>query len=136
MAHVSFVCEMRNGAEFQRVTDHEVTADERTYALFTHLTLLALHFIPVPVIGPLIMWQIKKDQSPFLDDHGKEAVNFQISLVIYAIGAAILGAITCTVGWVLFAPIYILGLVGMVLAAIAANRGQYYRYPACLRLVS
>lgn len=134
MAHVSFATSMSQDPAYQRATDHEATADERTYALFTHLTLLALHFIPVPVVAPLIMWQIKKDQSPFLDDHGKEAVNFQISLVLYALLGLPLIPL-CGTGFAVWAVVYVLGLVGMILGAIAANRGQYYRYPATLRLV-
>lgn len=133
MAEVSFQSKMAPAMPFERATDPQATPDERTFATFMHLTVLLCHF--APVIGPLIMWQIKKDQSPYLDDHGREAVNFQISLVVYAIAFAIVGAITCGVGFLLYLPLYALALVGMILAAVAANRGQFYRYPACLRFI-
>ena len=80
------------------------------------------------------MWLIKRKDSPFLDDHGKEAVNFQISLVIYFFISAILMVVL--VGIALMAAVYVLGIVGMIMASVAANRGEYYRYPMCLRLIA
>jgi len=107
---------------------------ERTYSMFVHLTLLLTHVLPVPVVGALIMWLIKRDLSPFVDDHGKEAVNFQISLLLYAlVGFALLPI--CGIGIGVWIGCYILGLVGLILGAIAANKGQYHRYPMCLRFV-
>lgn len=107
---------------------------ERTYAMFIHLTLLAVHLIPVPVVPALIMWLIKRDQSPFIDDHGKEAVNFQISLVLYSlVGFPLM--FVCGIGIAVWVAAYILGIVGLILAAIASNKGQFYRYPVCLRFV-
>ncbi len=124
------------GGRGGRVVDPHATADERTYATFIHLTLLLVH-MGIPVIGALVMWLIKRHQSPFLDDHGKEAVNFQISLLIYAVLVLPIAAIlTCGVGAILIIPIYILGIYGMITGAMAANRGEYYRYPMCLRLLA
>ena len=109
---------------------------ERTYATFNHLSLLTFHVL-MPVIPALAMWLIKRDRSPFVDDHGREAVNFQISLMIYAlILIPVVGALTCGVGWVLYIALYGLAIYGMVKAAMAANRGQYYRYPACIRFLT
>jgi uncharacterized Tic20 family protein len=119
-----------------RLVDERAAEWERTYAMFTHLALLAVHFFPVPVIPSLVMWLIKRDRSPYIDDHGREAVNFQLSLVIYALLIVPLaGLITCGVGFVLWIPVYALGIVGMILAAIAANKGQFYRYPATIRFL-
>jgi uncharacterized protein len=122
-----------SGGRGVRVTDPDATADERTYATFIHLTILLFHFV-IPIIPALIMWQIKKAGSPFLDDHGKEAVNFQISLLIYFIVSAVLAAIL--IGFVLMVGVYVLGIVGMIMAAAAANRGEYFRYPMCIRLIA
>lgn len=102
---------------------------ERTYSMFMHLTLLAVHVF-VPVVPALIMWLIKKAESPFVDDHGKEALNFQISMTIYAIAAGITG-----IGLLLVPVIYVVGIIGMVRAAIAASKGRYHRYPVTIRLV-
>lgn len=119
-----------------RVVDGQAAEWERTYSMFTHLTLLAVHFLPLPVIAPLIMWLIKRDQSPFVDDHGREAINFQISLLIYALVVVPLAAIlTCGIGAILWLGVWALGIVGMILAAVAAHRGQYYRYPATIRFL-
>lgn len=118
-----------------RVVDATAQEWERTYAMFTHLSLLTIHFL-MPVIPALVLWLVKRERSPFIDDHGREAVNFQISLVLYAlIVVPIVGLLTCGIGWVLWLGVYVLGLVGMILAAIAANKGEYYRYPACVRFL-
>lgn len=107
---------------------------ERTYAMFIHLTLLAVHILPLPVIAALVMWLIKREESPFIDDHGKEAVNFQISLVLYAlVGFPLM--FLCGIGIAVWVGVYILGIVGLILAAIAANKGKFFRYPVCLRFV-
>lgn len=118
-----------------RYQDAASTPSERTYATFTHLSLLAVHVL-VPVLPALVMWLIKRHDSPFLDDHGKEAVNFQISLLLYAIILVpVAGIITCGLGFLLIIPVALLAIIGGVLAATAAHRGEFYRYPATIRLV-
>ena len=114
-----------------RLVDPSATSGDRVYALCIHLSLL-LAF--APVFPALIMWLIRKDESGFVDDHGREAVNFQISLVIYYVVAGLLS--TVCIGFALIPAIYVLGLVGMIAAARAANRGEYYRYPMCIRLLN
>lgn len=127
-----------------RAYDPDVTDDERTYALMIHLSLLAHVVLTlIAIVIPIVMWQAKKNQSPFLDDHGREAVNFQISLIIWSIAlpliAALVGVITCGVGLVLLIPAallpYIVGVIGMIQASMAANRGEFYRYPMTFRFV-
>ena len=117
--------------------DPDAADDERSYAMFMHLALLGHMVLSVfAIIAPIIMWNIKKDDSPFLDDHGREVVNFQISLIIYSILSVPLGIITCGLGFIVLPiGIYVLGLVGMVKAATAANRGEFYRYPMTIRMV-
>ena len=128
-----------------RLSDPDATSDERSYALLTHLSLLGHIIVPyVAIVIPLILWMVKKGQSPVIDDHAKEAVNFQITLLLYTlvlpILAALIGAITCGVGLVLLVPAilgpYILGLVGMIMASMAANRGEFFRYPMNFRFIS
>lgn len=134
----------------QPVRDELATESERTYTTFGHLIGLvsALDAMGIlGLIGSIIMWRIKAKESPFYDDHGREAVNFQISLLIYMIGGAIIlglfTAITLGVGIILTGPAAVLGilflivirLVGCIRGAIAANRGEYYRYPMCLRFL-
>jgi uncharacterized protein len=115
-----------------RAADPVAEPWERTYAMLTHLTALLWHAF-IPIIPALILWLIKKDESPFIDDHGREAVNFQLSLLIY--GLASVALFICGIGLLMLPLVYILGIVGMILAAIAAHRGQFYRYPMTLRLI-
>ena len=113
------------------------TPDERTFALLMHLSVLGQWVIPpFAIIAPIVMWQMKKDESPFIDEHGREVVNFQISLLLYAAVFFVLGFVTCGVAFGLVALVYVLGLVGMILGAIASNRGESFRYPMTLRFLN
>ncbi|MEP7271619.1 MAG: DUF4870 domain-containing protein [Acidobacteriota bacterium] len=110
------------------------TKDDRTWALLCHLAGLAGYVIPLGnIFGPLIIWMIKRDQSWFVDDQGKEALNFQISLTIYLIIAII--SILIIVGIVLVPVVAVGGLIFMIIAAVKANEGVAYRYPLTLRLI-
>lgn len=117
---------------FRPVVDPDASRAERTYASLQHLSLLQFLIIPLPIAG-LILWLARRHESPFLDDHGKEAVNFQIALVLYGFASILL--MTILIGFPLFLAVCVLGLVGMIRGALAAGRGEYYRYPACLRLI-
>ncbi|MFC1677122.1 DUF4870 domain-containing protein [Planctomycetota bacterium] len=105
------------------------------WAMFCHLAGLAAYVFPFGgnIILPLILWQIKKDQYPFVDSQGKEAVNFQISVTIYAIATAPLFLIC--VGPFLFAAICLAAMVLLIIAAIKANNGEAYRYPLTIRFI-
>ena len=110
------------------------SAEEKQWALFAHLSALAGFIIPFgSIIGPLIIWLIKKDTMPFVDDQGKEAVNFQITVAILAIVAILL--ILILIGFLLLWALAIADLVFIVIAAIAANNGQAYRYPFSFRFI-
>lgn len=121
-----------------RLVDQAASADDRTYAMFMHLMLVIATFTVVPlVMGPLIMWLVKREESPFINDHGKEALNFNISTVLYYLAFIVLGFLTCGVTWYLGLPaLWIATNVLSVIAAVSANRGEYYRYPACIRIVA
>lgn len=127
---------MTNPFESPRAVDPDATPDHRTYAGFIHLASLANLALPLAgVIAPLIMWLVKRDQSPFIDDHGKEAVNFQITLLLYSLAVTVAGFITCGLGFFLgFLPLA-LWILGLIQATMAANRGEFYRYPMTLRLI-
>ena len=91
------------------------------------------------IIVPLIVWIIKKDEIPEVDRHGKEALNFNISIAIYGLVLGVLTFVTFGIAAFLTIPLMlalaIFHLVCVVLAAIKANNGEEYRYPLCLRLV-
>ena len=110
------------------------SAEEKQWAMFAHLSALVGYIIPFgSVIGPLVIWQIKKNEMPFVDDQGKEALNFQITVIILAIIAIIL--ILILIGILLLWALALADLVFIVVAAIAANNGQRYRYPFAFRFI-
>lgn len=104
-----------------------IPKDDKTIAILTHLSGV-IHL----VLMPLIVWILKKDSSPYLNDQAKEALNFHISLFIYHIVAAVLSIFLCGVPSI---GVWIFSVVAVIIAAIAANKGEYFRYPMCLRLV-
>src|SRR5437868_13006715 len=104
-------------------------ANVRTWCAFIHASALlgvVLHF-PGHLLGPLILWLIKRDDAPEFDAHGKEAVNFQISMLIYNLVAAIFCLIL--VGFVFLAILWILNTIFVIIAAIQASDGTFNRQP-------
>jgi hypothetical protein len=91
-----------------------------------------LHF-PGHLLPPLIVWLVKRDESPEIDAHGKEAVNFQISMLIYNIVAAVFCLIL--IGFVFLAVLWVLNAVFVIIAAIRASDGKFYRYPMTIRFI-
>lgn len=104
--------------------------EDRTLALLTHLSGIILSFIV-----PLVLWLINKDKpgKEFLNDQAKEALNFQITVVIAWIIAIVLSAIA--IGFLLYPVIWIGNLILCILAGVKANEGVAYRYPFALRLI-
>lgn len=117
--------------------NEELSKDARKWAMFCHLAGLAglLPMTPVfgSVIAPLIIWQIKKDEFEFVDEQGKEALNFQISILIYAIAAGLL-CFAC-IGFFLLPAVYIFDMIFLLIAAVKANNGERYRYPLSIRFI-
>jgi uncharacterized Tic20 family protein len=110
------------------------SAEERQWALFAHLSALVGYIIPFgSIIGPLVIWQIKKNEMPFVDDQGKEALNFQITVAIIAIICLVL--VLILIGILLLWALAIANLVFIIVAALAANNGQAYRYPFAFRFI-
>jgi len=108
--------------------------EERTWAMLCHLTALGKYILPLGnILGPLIIWLIKKDQSWFVDDQGKESLNFQISMTIYLIIAGL--SIFVLIGIVLLPMVALADLVLIIVAAIKANEGVAYRYPLTIRFI-
>ena len=85
------------------------------------------------IIAPLILWLIKRTESPLLDRTGKEVINFQISYTIYAAIAGVLCFVL--IGLLILPVIFILWIVFMVIAAVKTGNGEDYRYPATIRLL-
>ncbi len=125
---MTIVTEIDSGKE--RLKDPYADDNERQWGTLTHLSGLVAAFTLVGIAAPIILWLVKKDESPYIDDHGKEATNFQLSMLLYTV---VLGAVTCGVAAV---PLMIANIICCIIASVAANRGEFYRYPICIRFLS
>ena len=104
------------------------STDDRNLAMLAHLLGIVSGFV-----GALIIWLIKKDQSAYVDEQGKEALNFQITMLIAFVGAWILMFIL--IGMLLMPLLLIANLVLCIIAAVAASKGEHYKYPLAIRLL-
>ena len=114
----------------------ELSKDAKMWGMLCHLAALAM-FTSIPfawVLGPLIIWLIKKDEFPFVEDQGKESLNFQISVSIYMLCCLPLICLA-GIGAFLIAGIAIADLVFIIIGSINASNGQAYRYPCSIRLI-
>ncbi len=103
------------------------TNDEKTIGMLCHITGL------ISIIGPIIVWLLKKDESAFVDANGKQAINFQLSIIIYSIGSAIL--LIIGIGLILLFAIGIFAFIMIVVASIKAANGEIFQYPLSLQLL-
>ncbi|EUJ09458.1 hypothetical protein Meth11DRAFT_0252 [Methylophilaceae bacterium 11] len=103
--------------------------DDKNIATITHLGGTVFSFIP-----GLLVWALKKDDNAFIADQAKEALNFQITVLIAQFVAGILAIIL--IGFVLMGIIWLLNIVFCIVAAISSSKGETYRYPFCLRLMN
>ena len=109
--------------------------DVRTWNVLCHATALAGFFVPWAghILGPLIVWLAKRNDSTEIDAHGKESLNFQISMLIYNVVAGVLCLVL--IGFVILGILHILNLVLVIIASIQASEGKFYRYPLAIRLI-
>jgi uncharacterized protein len=107
---------------------------DRTWDVLCHVSALAGFIIPFGnVFGPLIIWLVKRAELPSVDAHGKEALNFQISVLIYLAVSFVL--VLVVIGIFLVIGIAIATIVLIVMAALKASKGELYRYPATIRFI-
>ena len=114
-------------------------AEERQWAMFAHLSAIVGALIGLSFLGPLVVWLVKKETMPFVDDQGKEALNFNIMLLIVFAVLWALTFVTLGIGILLTGPLmFIVGVAALVLVIIAgikANEGVAYRYPFSIRQI-
>lgn len=139
-------------SEFENVTAPPppppgvVSAEEKQWAMFAHLSALLGGIITSGwagsigcFVGPLIIWLVKKDTLPFVNDQAKEALNFNITVGIVFLALLLLSIVTLGIGLVVAIPLWIIigiaWLVLTIIAAIKANEGTAYRYPFALRFI-
>ena len=108
-------------------------SDERMWGMLAHLSALLGLFISLNFLGPLIIFLVYRDRSAYVRRQSAEALNFNLSITIYAIVSGIL--ILLLIGIILLPAVLIFWLVEVIIASIAANRGEEHRYPLTLRFV-
>ena len=124
----------------------ETQKGDHAWDVLCHLSALAM-FTPIPfgnIVGPLVVWLVKRGDSPSVDEHGKESLNFQISLSLYVLlfAAATIGLMFLLIGFLML-PLLIgmlcigpfLDLIFIILASIRASQGEVYRYPLTIRFL-
>lgn len=109
--------------------------EERTWAALCHAAAFATFLLPSfgSIIGPLVVWLVKKDTSPFVNDQGREAMNFQLSVFIYVIISAILCIIL--IGWLLLLALGVFWLIEVIVASVNASNGIAHRYPMTIQFI-
>lgn len=118
----------------QTVVPTEPSTEAKQWAMLAHLATFAAFFIPFgSIIGPLLVWQLKKDLDPFVVQNGKEAVNFQITVAIAAVVCVIL--IFAVIGALLLPVLGLAWLILSIIAGVKANEGVAYRYPLTIRFI-
>lgn len=109
--------------------------EEATLAMVAHLLAFAGYIVPFGnLIGPLVVWQIKKGQSPFVEEQAKESLNFQLTTTLLVLVCIPLCLVL--IGIPLLLALVVFELVVVITAAIRANEGQSYRYPLCIRFIA
>jgi uncharacterized Tic20 family protein len=114
-----------------RLRHHKLTESDRNYAVAMHLTPLAGFLFWPLVFIPVVLWAVRKNDSEFDADHGREITNALISFCIYNVAAVI-----TLVGVIVLPVLYVIGVVNLIRAAVAAGRGEYFRYPMTIRFIS
>lgn len=105
-------------------------SDEKLWSTLIHIGGIFFSFVPA-LVGYLVL----KDRGPFVRAHTQAALNFQISILIYSIGIFIISIVTLGIGSLLFFPFGIAILIFMIIAAVKANSGEYYKYPLTIEFI-
>jgi uncharacterized Tic20 family protein len=111
------------------------SSDVRTWCVLCHASALLglfLHFLG-HLLGPLIVWLVKRGDSPEIDAHGKESLNFQLSMLIYDAIAVVLCFVL--IGIPILILLWVLNTIFVIVASIQASDGKLYRYPLAMRLI-
>jgi uncharacterized protein len=128
------------------MNDSTVQGTSRTWEVLSHVSALCM-FVGIPfgnILGPLLIWLLKRSDAASIDEHGKESLNFQISLTLYLI---LLGVVTVLLLFILIGflllPVLIaavalgpvIDVIFIIIAAVKASNGEFYRYPCTIRFI-
>ncbi|MDI1309240.1 MAG: DUF4870 domain-containing protein [Methylotenera sp.] len=111
------------------VNNQNPSSDDKNIATITHIGGTIFSFVPA-----LIVWILKKDNNAYLADQSREALNFQVTMVLAYMVAGVLSWIL--IGLLFFPVIWVLNIVFCIIAAISTSKGENYRYPFSLRLIN
>ncbi|MBD2428075.1 DUF4870 domain-containing protein [Phormidium sp. FACHB-1136] len=110
------------------------TPESRMWASLAHISAFAGLVFPFgSVLGPLLIWLVKREEMPFVDDQGKEALNFNISMTLYMVVSILM--IVVLVGFLMIGVLALIWAVLVILAAVRSNEGIPYRYPLTIRFI-
>jgi uncharacterized Tic20 family protein len=113
----------------------QLRSDSKNWAMAGHLSAFTVFLgLPVPVLGPLIVWLMKRGDDDYAEWHAREALNFNISIMIYTIVSAVL--ILLLIGVLLLPAVLISWFILVIVGAVKASNGEYYRYPMTLRFIN
>ncbi len=120
--------ENSGGGDQPQQPSEQISKDARTWAMLCHLLAIFTGFI-----APLVIWLVKKDEDPFVNNHGKESLNFQITVFIAMFVSGLL-TFAC-IGFLLMPAVWIVDIIFCVIATLKANNGELYRYPVSIRFI-
>ena len=111
------------------------TPEERQWSMICHISAMLMY---VTVIGgfiaPLVIWLLKREEMPLVNDQGKETLNFQITILLALVASVILMLVL--IGWLLFWGVLLFHFIATIVAAVKSSEGVRYRYPLCWRVIS
>lgn len=124
---------MNYGMQYQPPTPLQI-AEQKQWGLFLHLSQFAGFAVPfLGIIAPIVIWQMKKDQIPELDAHGKMVTNWIISTVIYSVASFVLMFVL--VGFLTFLALMVMSIVFPIIGAVKANNGELWEYPLTIKFL-
>ena len=110
------------------IPDEEADRQTKLWAMLLHFSFFAGYIVPIfGLLAPIVIWQVKKDELPLIDWHGRNMMNWLISLLIYSIAAGLLCLIV--IGLPLLILLALLSIVFPIVAGIKANNGEEWKYP-------
>ena len=123
-------CVMSAQGPYAEPAVNAISDTDRHFGVGIHLSPLAAFVIGPLILAPLVLWLIRKDTSAFVDDHGRETINALISFVIYNVVLVV-----TVIGLIALPVLYIVGAVNLIRGAVAASRGDFFRYPMTIRFL-
>ncbi|MHC4218199.1 MAG: DUF4870 domain-containing protein [Planctomycetota bacterium] len=114
-----------------RVRQRRLSDSDRNFSIAIHLSPLAGFAFGPFMFAPIVLWLIRRNESAFNDDHGREMTNALISFVLYNIAAII-----TVIGIIALPVLYVIGIINLIRGAVAAGRGEFFRYPMTIRFIS